>query len=80
MSIPQRQLVKGERVRLVPGGQLYEVDRVSLCAAYIHKVFDPPVMREIEDKFGNVRRIKVSRGPVEPGISPWAFVYREEGA
>jgi len=25
-----------------------------------------------------VRRIKVSRGPVEPGISRTAFVYRDE--
>lgn len=72
------QLRKGERVRFVPGGQLYEVDRVTVCAAYLHKVFDPPVYRVFTDKAGEEQRIKVSRGPVEPGISPCAFVYREE--
>lgn len=75
-----RRLKPGERVRMIPKGQLYVVDRVNSCAAYLHKVYDPPIPRDIPDASQpeGVRRIMVHRGPVEPGISPCAFVYREE--
>jgi hypothetical protein len=65
-------MVAGRRGRLEAGGVVYEVDRVSDCAAYLHKVYDPPRTVQIED-----RTIQVSRGPVEPGISAKArFVER----
>jgi hypothetical protein len=72
-----RRLRPGERIRLEPGGPLYVVDRVSPCAAYIHRVYDPPREVEITARDGTVRRMKVARGPVEPGISTCAFVYRD---
>ena len=76
-----RPLVKGERVRLTPGGQLCEVMRVSACAAYVQAIFDPPAFRVFEDpRTGEEKRIKVSRGPIQAGISPCAFVYRDEEA
>jgi hypothetical protein len=37
----------GNRGRFEPKGQVYEVDRVSEGAAYLHKVHDPPLVREI---------------------------------
>jgi hypothetical protein len=40
-------LVAGRRGRLEPGGRVYEVDRVTDCASYLHKVYDPPLVREI---------------------------------
>lgn len=73
----QRTLKPGEKIRLKPGGQLYEVDRVTWGAAYIHKVYDPPEVRTFMDREGKEHRVNVSRGPVEPGISPTAFVYRD---
>jgi hypothetical protein len=107
-----RELVKGEKVRLIPDGQLYEVARVSPCAGYLFKVYDPPMAKVIgdaqerDDAIGvlqvkmerlstepdeayraavraahavhAVRTILVSRGPIEPGISSTAFVYRDE--
>ena len=42
-------LVAGRRGRLVTGGQVYEVDRVGAGAAYVHKVYDPPLIREWGD-------------------------------
>ena len=72
-----RLLVAGERVRLVPGGDLYEVKRVSPCAAYIFKVFDPPKVEHFTRPNGTVHEIRVSRGRVEPGIAPTSFVYRD---
>lgn len=35
-------LLPGRRGRLEPGGPVYEVDRITDGAAYVHKVFDPP--------------------------------------
>ena len=79
MKLPP-PLRKGERVRLEPNGQVYEVVRVSPSAAYVCKVYDPPRTETFVDKQGKEHRIKVSRGPVEPGISTHSFVYRlEEG-
>lgn len=75
--LPPRLKV-GERVRLAPAGQLYEVARVSPCAAYIFKVYDPPRLVEVTEPDGTIRKIRASRGPLEPGISAHAFVYREE--
>ena len=37
----------GNRGRFRPGGDVYEVDRVTTCAAYLHRVYDPPIRREI---------------------------------
>jgi len=62
-------LVPGRRGRLETGGPVYEVNRVSPCAVYLHKVFDPPVLRTFEGPDGEERRIKVSNGPVEPGFA-----------
>lgn len=73
-----RVLVKGEHVRLIPGGTLHEVVRVSACAAYLQAIYDPPVVRVFTDPHtGKERRVRVSRGPVGAGISPCAFVYRD---
>ena len=76
--IPARVLRVGERIRLIPDGDTYEVARVTPCAAYVFKVYDPPRQVDVTGRDGSVRRIKVSRGPVEPGISRTAFVYRDE--
>ena len=40
-ALQQRELRVGERVRLTPNSQLYEV--VTYCVAYLFKVFDHPV-------------------------------------
>lgn len=73
-----RVLQVGERFRMIPGGPLYEVARVNACAAYPFKVFDPPRLVEVTERDGTVRKIRATRGPVESGISPTSFVYREE--
>ena len=74
-----RPLVVGELVRLTPGGQLHEVVRVSACAGYLRAIFDPPVYRVFEDPHTHEeKRIKVSKGPIQAGISPCAFVYRDK--
>ena len=78
MSAPMLRLKPGERVRLERGGQLYVVDRVTPCAGYLHKVYDPPRRIEVTDRDGTVRTIMATRGPAEPGISRCAFVYRDE--
>ena len=70
-------LVMGERIRLDKGGQVYEVARVTPCAAYIRKVWDPPRRVEVVEKDGTVRVIWAAHGPVEPGIAVSSFVYRE---
>ena len=62
-------LVPGRRGRLELGGPVYEVNRISPGAAYLHRVYDPPVHREFTDADGNTTRIKVSNGPVEPGFA-----------
>lgn len=94
-------LAPGRRGRLEPGGPVVEVHRVGTGAAYLFKVFNPPIERRIGpwDELGaavdallrklekgtpeacaslareaahvanQCRRILVSRGPVEPGIS-----------
>jgi len=99
-------LEAGRRGRLVPGGPTVVVDRVTEGAAYVHKVYDPPLVKEfgredvdaavpallsaLEDgtpdeayraaraagrAAGAYRAIKVTRGPVEPGISRMSFLY-----
>lgn len=45
-----RGLRAGQRGRLSPDGPVMVVDRVSAGAAYVHKVYDPPLEREV----GNV--------------------------
>ena len=40
-------LLPGRRGRLVLGGPVYEVDRLTDGAAYVHKVYDPPLERPI---------------------------------
>lgn len=62
-------LAPGRRGRLEPGGPVYEVNRVSPCAAYMHRVYDPPVLRTFVGLDGEEKRIKVSNGPVEPGFA-----------
>lgn len=96
-------LVAGRRGRLEAGGPVYEVERVGQGAAYLFKVYDPPMLKEFGDRpaaeeasaavlayvanrkndgesarrltveavraWRKVRRIEVSRGPSEPGIS-----------
>ena len=71
-------LRKGERIRLDRDGPLYEIARVSPTAAYPFRVYDPPRVETFTDKQGQLHTIKVSRGPVEAGISTRAFVYREQ--
>lgn len=72
-----RALVPGRRGRLEVGGPVYEVDRVGSGAAYIHKVYDPPIVRTFVGADGTERVVHVSRGPSEPGISRSArFVER----
>jgi hypothetical protein len=69
-------LVAGRQGRLALGGPVYEVDRVGQGAAYIHKVYDPPITRTFTVD-GEERTIQVSKGPSEPGISRSArFVER----
>lgn len=43
------EMLPGRRGRLERGGPVYEVDRVGEGATYLHKVFDPPVVREFGD-------------------------------
>ena len=61
-------LVAGRQGRLAIGGPVYEVDRVGQGAAYVHRVYDPPLVRTFEVD-GTERTVYVSRGPSEPGIS-----------
>ena len=68
-------LVAGRRGRLELGGPVYEIDRVTQGAAYLHRVHDPPQVRSFTGPDGEVRTIKVTRGPVEPGISVKARFY-----
>lgn len=42
-------LVEGRRGRLEAGGPVFQVHRVGTGAAYLFKVYDPPVMRTIGD-------------------------------
>ena len=74
MKLPPA-LRKGDRFRLIPNGPICEVVRVSPTAAYVQKVYDPPRIETFVDKHGKEHRIKVSRGPIEPGISTHSFVY-----
>ena len=62
-------LVPGRRGRLEVGGPVYEVDRIGAGAAYLHKVYDPPVLRTFVEPDGTERRIRVSNGPDEPGFA-----------
>jgi hypothetical protein len=71
------ELRAGDRGRLAPNEPVVVVDRVTDCAAYVHKVYDPPVRREIPDGLGGTRVILVGRGPVEPGISRRSPLYPE---
>jgi hypothetical protein len=66
----------GERIRITPGGDVYEVVRVTPCAAYIQRVWDPPKRVEVVAHDGTVRVIWAKRGPIEPGIATHSFVYR----
>lgn len=59
----------GRRGRIQLGGPVYEVSRISPCAVYMHKVYDPPVLRTFVGQDGEEKRIKVSNGPVEPGFA-----------
>jgi hypothetical protein len=69
-------LVAGRRGRFAPGGPVYEVDRVGSGAAYIRRVYDPPVERTFQVGC-EMQTIHVSKGPSEPGISRSArFVER----
>ena len=68
-------LVAGRRGRLEMGGPVYEIDRVTQGAAYLHKVHVPPIARTFTGPDGEIRTIMVSRGPVEPGISVKARFY-----
>ena len=68
-------LVAGRRGRLERGGPVNEIDRVTQGAEYLHRVYDPPQVRTFTEPDGEVRTIKVTRGPVEPGISVKARFY-----
>ena len=66
----------GEHITFEPGGQMYIVERVTFGAAYVRKVFDPPRTVEFTRPDGTVTRIEQRFGPIEPGISPRASIYR----
>ena len=70
------RLKAGERITFEPGGQVYEVERVSFGAAYVRKVFDPPRLVEFTKPDGTTVKMIQSYGQMEPGISPRAAVYR----
>jgi len=69
-SVPDPlSLVPGRKGRLEPGGPVYVVDRIGAGAAYLHKVYDPPVLRTFVGPDGEERKILVSKGPAEPGFA-----------
>lgn len=43
-------LVQGRRGRLEAKGPVYEVGRVGQGAAYLYKVYDPPLVKEFGDR------------------------------
>jgi hypothetical protein len=67
-------LAPGRRGRLTEGGPFYEVDRIGSGAAYVHKVYDPPMERRVGpwDKLDDLA--KAALAATETGTPEQAFV------
>ena len=77
---PNRQLVKGEVVRLEPDGPSYTVLRVNAFSATIRGTVGAARRVVFYDDEGNVERSFDAAGRTRTlTVSPFAFVYRDEG-
>lgn len=68
-----RHLIKGELVRLTPGGAQWEVEHVGYTSAKLRLLRPKPVLVEIPG-----REPFWSHHGGRQHVSPTAFVYREE--
>lgn len=83
MSRQNRRLRAKDRIRLSPGGPVYNVVRVNDCAAYVRREYETPRKVTVPAKVdgeGNVltpaRQFEVNAESSVLAISPYSFVER----